>query len=55
MLRNDKLYIESDFDLRVYSDEIITWVKLSYDIEEVFDKSDLEAWALDNGFIKDEN
>jgi len=52
-LRFDTLYIDSEIDLREYKDEIIDWVKVNYEAEEVFDTSDLEEWAMDNGFVKE--
>jgi len=31
------------------------WVKNTYDIDAIFDKADLDDWALSNGYVKKES
>ena len=31
-------------------DDAVDWIKSSLEPEDVFDESDLEDWAIDNGF-----
>ena len=34
---------------------VLKWVKDNFLPEDVFDTDDLEAWALENGFVKEED
>lgn len=48
---------ESDFITNVLNfdlDDVIEWVQKNSNPEDVFDKEDLEQWALDNGFVEEE-
>jgi len=33
-----------------FLDDAVDWIKSSLEPEDVFDESDLEDWAIDNGF-----
>lgn len=36
-------------------DEAIDWIQSNLGPEDVFSELDLKNWAIENGFIKDEN
>ena len=36
-------------------DDAIDWIKMNLTPEEVFNENDLEDWAYENGFTKDED
>ena len=38
----------------VYNKDQIIEIASDYDIDEVFDHDDLEKWATDNGFVKND-
>jgi len=41
-------------EVTIPDDDIIAYIKKKYSPEDVFDVSDLEDWAKDNGFIEEE-
>ena len=43
----DKFYMDQDYSW------VVQWVKDSFDPDSVFDFEQLEAWALDNGYVKE--
>ena len=36
-----------------FLEEIIEWIRKNIEPERIFDKSELEDWALNNGFVKE--
>lgn len=36
-------------------DTVLEWIKSNLRPEDVFDKSELEEWAIDNGFVLKED
>lgn len=40
--------------LQEYSDEVIYWIKNNYAPDEIFDDDELETWAEEKGWIKDD-
>jgi hypothetical protein len=45
---------EFTVDVTVNDDEIIDYVKKNYGCEDVFPVSELEDWAENNGFVREE-
>lgn len=46
--------VSIDIDLHDISDEIVEFVKKNFTPDQVFDHDDLESWADDNGYIKED-
>lgn len=47
----DKVMKDTDEQIQ----ELLEWVKKNYKPSDLFSYGDLEAWALENGFILNEN
>lgn len=41
-------------DYKINDDEIVAYIQKNYCPEDVFTTSDLEYWALSNGFVKED-
>lgn len=48
MIEDDKFGCE-------FLDKIVEWIASNVNPEDVFDSNELEEWALDNGFEKQES
>ncbi len=40
---------------QLFFNDALNWITETFEPEEVFDKSRLEAWAEENGYIKEES
>jgi len=45
--------MEYSTTIKVDDDEVTAYVAKNYDPEDIFDNDTLEAWASENGFIKE--
>jgi hypothetical protein len=41
-------------DLSINAIEIVEWVRQTFHVDDVFPEEELEQWAKDNGYVKEE-
>ena len=52
--RKETDFINNIID-RSILDEAVAWIQYNLEPHEVFDKEELEEWAENNGFVKEED